>query len=244
MSNPLNHLRVVVEAALDPDVDRLPIYTLNHDCLLEDTFALGGLSLFDFSRTDGSGRILLDLDTPIPERTRAILYKPHGSVRWRRFRPIEPEPSPDPWFSEWTGWYRDEHGALHDDGNRWRSIGGPLILVGRFNKELEYLDDPYWPTFCALAQSLKSLRYLVISGYGFGDRAINTLLINWIYTKPLGERRLVVLHNDDNALLGGARGSIANKWEQWRSQDILRWISKFPCEYSWPQLKQVVREMG
>jgi len=241
---PKDHLRVVVEAALDPDVDSLPIYTLNHDCLLEDTFAAEGISLFDFRRTDGTGRVLLDLDTAAPPETRAILYKPHGSVRWRRFRPMTPGRGADPWFSEWIGWHRDEHGSRHDEGDRWRSIGGPLILVGRFNKELEYLDAPYWSTFCALEGSLRSLRRLVISGYGFGDRAINTLLINWIYARPQGERRLVVLHNDENVLLGGARGSIANKWDQWRSQGILQWIPKFPCEYSWPQLKQILREMG
>jgi hypothetical protein len=237
-----NHLRLVIEAAQDPDVRRLPIYTLNHDCLLEDAFASEGVSLFDFRRTDGSGRILLDLEAQPQKHTRAILYKPHGSVRWRRFRPIDPQPDVDPWFSEWTGWHQDEHGARHDDGNRWRSIGGPLILVGRFNKELEYLDDPYWPTFCRLRQSLNSRQLLVVSGYGFGDRAINTLIINWIYARPPGERRLVVLHNDENVLLAGARGSIANKWHQWCAQGTLRWVAKFPCDYSWAELKQVLRQ--
>jgi hypothetical protein len=240
---PRGHLRIVADAAMDADVDRLPIYTLNHDCLLEDAFAIEGVPLFDFRRIDDAGRILLDLDAAVPEQSRAILYKPHGSVRWRRFRPIEPERGSDTWFSEWIGWHHDEHGARHDDGTRWRSIGGPLILVGRFNKELDYVDDPYWSTFRALAQSLSSLQRLVISGYGFADRAINTLLINWIYAKPQGERSLVVMHNDEGVLLGSARGSIANKWDQWRSQGTLRWIPKFPCDYSWPELKHVLREM-
>lgn len=241
---PSNHLRLVTDAAVDPDVLPVPIYTLNHDCMLEDAFTSEGVSLFDFRRVDGTGRILLDLDATVPEQARAVLYKPHGSVRWRRFRPIRNEDSVDPWFSEWTGWHQDEDGRRHEDGNTWRSIGSPLILVGRFNKELDYLDDPYWPIFCALTQSLNSLRRLVISGYGFGDRAINTLLINWIYAKPQGERRMIVLHKDESAILGSARGSIANKWDQWRADGILRWIPQFPCDYSWRELKEVLRALG
>jgi hypothetical protein len=59
---PRNHLRLVVDAALDPQVDRLPIYTLNHDCLAEDALTAEGVSSFDFRRPDGTGRILLDLE--------------------------------------------------------------------------------------------------------------------------------------------------------------------------------------
>lgn len=236
-----NHLRIVVDAARDPETCRLSLYTLNHDCLLEDALLLEGVSLFDFRRTDGTGRILLDLEAIPPKHTRAVLYKPHGSVRWRRFRPAHETCEIDPWFSEWIGWHQDEQGRFHDDGNQWRSIGGPLILVGRFNKELEYLSDPYWPTFCALTQSLNSLRRLVISGYGFGDRAINTLVINWIYARPPGERRLVVLHDDETVLLGSARGSIANKWHRWRKEGIVQWIPHFPCDYTWAELKNVLQ---
>lgn len=236
---PDNHLRLVLDAAVDTDVGQLPIYTLNHDCLLEDTFDAAGIKFFDFRRPD-SDRVLLDLDAPIPDEARAVLYKPHGSVRWRRFRPLKTDDDVDPWFTEWVGWHRDEAGNRHDDGENWRSIGLPLILVGRFNKELDYTGVPYWQTFLALARSFDTRRQLVISGYGFGDKAINTLLINWLYAKPVGERRVIVMHNDKAQLLDGARGSIRQKWDDWAARGQLQWIPHFPCDYTWQQLKDVL----
>lgn len=223
---PANHLRLVVEPARDPDVNPLPIITLNHECLVEDTLAAAGVPFFDFRRTDGTGRILLDLHAKPQEGARAIIYKPHGSVRWRRFRPLNSGDEGDPWFSEWTGWSQHENGTRHEDGSAWRSIGGPLMLVGRFNKEMAYLGDPYLSIYLALKQSLGSLQRLVISGYGFGDRAINRLLIDWIYGKPPRERRLVVLHDNENVLLGGARNAIAGKWQRWRDLGIPNYPSK------------------
>lgn len=47
----------------------------------------------------------------------------------------------------------------------------------------------------------------------------------------------------NDTLLGGARGSIRNKWDDWCARGILRWIPQFPCDYSWMELKQVLQEM-
>jgi hypothetical protein len=240
---PAAHLQLVLDAARDADIGQLPIYTLNHNCLLEDAFSSAGVPLFDFRHRDPSGRLLLDLDASIPDGTRATLLKPHGSVRWRRFRPLIETRDIDPWYSEWIGLDRDAAGNRHDDGVAWRSIGPPLILVGRFNKELEYMEAPYWQVFLALAQSLKTRSQLVVSGYGFGDKAINTLLINWLYERAPGERRLIVLHQDKDELLAGARGSIANKWEEWSRRGQLTWIPRFPCNESWSSLKNVLGEI-
>jgi len=237
---PANHLQLVLDAARDADIGQLSIYTLNHDCLLEDAFDAANLPLFDFRRREPSGRLLLDLDASPPDGTRATLLKPHGSVRWRRFRPLTVARDTDPWFSEWIGWDRDHAGNRHDDGVDWRSIGPALILVGRFNKELEYMEAPYWQIFLALAQSLKTRSQLVVAGYGFGDKAINTLLINWLYEKAPGERRLIVMHRDKDELLASARGSIANKWNEWTKRGQLIWVPRFPCDESWSALKSVL----
>jgi hypothetical protein len=241
---PSNHLRLVIDAACDTVIEQLPIYTLNHDCLLEDAFEASAVPLFDFRRKDSLGRIVLDLDASIPGGARATLLKPHGSVRWHRFRPLNVAHSADPWFSEWIGWDRDHDGLLHNDGVNWRSLGPPLILVGRFNKELDYTEAPYWQILVSLAQSLKTRSQLVISGYGFGDKAINTLLINWLYEKGPGERRLIVMHRDKEELLGSARGSISNKWDEWITRGQLVWIPRFPSEETWISLKSVLNEFG
>jgi hypothetical protein len=239
---PPDHLKMLIDATRDGELFQIPIYTLNHDCLLEDIFEAQGIELFDFRRYDRrSGRVRLDMEMPIPRGARAVLMKPHGSVRWRRFAPLR-ENDIDPWHREWIGWDTDQNGKRHDDGNRWRSCGGAEILVGRFNKELDYLNDPYWQIFFALSESLRHLRQIVVSGYSFGDKAINGLLINWVYARPRGERQIVVMHRNERALLDGARDAIRKKWEIWSETGMLRFIPHFPCAYSWAALRNELME--
>jgi hypothetical protein len=234
---PNNHLRVLQEVIADPKVLQVPIYTLNHDCLIEDVLATSKVTIHDFLRRDQSKRWILKVGNKVPRDARAVIYKLHGSVRWRRFRPLESN-NQDPWLHEWIGGDCDTAGARHDDGNVWRSNGGPLILVGRFNKELSYLDAPYWHLFAEFERSLAKQRNIVISGYSFGDKAINAMLINWVYATPKRGRRLIVLHADEAMLMNGARGAIRSKWNNWRAQSLVRVIPHFLGDSSWAQIKR------
>jgi hypothetical protein len=239
---PQDYLRILCEACKDEDISPTTIYTLNHDCLLEDMFRREGVLVHDYLQPDASGRLVLRIASDVPQRTRAVLYKLHGSIRWHRFRPLQTPPAElDPWFTEWIGNDRDSQGRRHDDGREWRSLGGPLILVGRFNKELNYLDAPYWQLFAAFQRSLETQQVLVVSGYSFGDKAINAMLIDWVYSRQRGERTIIVMHADEAALVNGARGAIRSKWQDWRAQSILTTIPCWLGDYSWEDLK---RQLG
>lgn len=112
----------MVDACIASD-EALPIYTLNHDCLIERTLDHHVVPYDDFLRTEGTRRILAPLPT-VRDGAQAAIYKLHGSTDWRRFRPLD---TPNDWFREWVGYEYDSAGRRHDDGTEWRSQR-PLFL--------------------------------------------------------------------------------------------------------------------
>lgn len=65
---------------------------------------------------------------------------------------------------------------------------------------------------------------MVVCGYSFGDKGINTEIIDWIYDKR--GRRLVIIHPDPNGLVANARGAIRKNWPKWKKSGLISIISK------------------
>ena len=85
---------------------------------------------------------------------------------------------------------------------------------------------------------MRDIEWLVISGYGFGDKGINSYITNWIYN--VFPRRLIVIHPDPGALAQDARGAIAAKWSSWQSSDVLRTIAHTAEDVSWAELLRAI----
>ena len=226
------HLRAVADACAQA-AEAIPIYTLNHDCLIEGVLDNERVPFEDFMRAQDERRVLAPLAIP-RENCRATLYKLHGSVNWRRFRRANGSGG---WFSEWIGDERSTAGQLHHNGSTWRSLERPLILLGRFNKELGYLDQPFLDLMSAFTQSLRSRDRLFVSGYGFGDKAVNSMLIEWVYSAR--GKRLIVLHEREHELLDAARGAICQRWQEWKDEGVLTVIPKFLGDCRWEELKTI-----
>jgi hypothetical protein len=230
-----NHLRTVVDAcrlAVEP----FPIYTLNHDCLIEATFRSHALECDEFLRPDGD-RLVLRPSAPVNAAAKACLFKMHGSVSWRRFNSMRQHS----WFNEWVGHERDIHGQRHEEGLAWR-CERPLILLGRFNKELGYLDQPFLDVLSAFSASIRTRDRLFVSGYGFGDKAINTMLIDWAF--GASGKKIIVMHRDEAALVNGARGAIRKHWPRWKSLGILEVVPRFLSDCAWQDLAESSRPHG
>jgi hypothetical protein len=224
------HLRAVMDACNDAS-EAVAIYTLNHDCLIERALEQCRIEYDDLMRVEGDRRVFLPLAAP-KAGARAILYKLHGSVNWRRFRRLEDS---EDWFSEWIGDERAISGDLHDNGIAWRSLERPLFLLGRFNKELDYLTPPFFDLLGAFTQSLRQRDRVFVSGYGFGDKAVNAMLIEWVYSAR--GKRLIVLHEREEDLVDGARWAIGRRWPKWKAEGLLTVVPKYLCDCSWNELK-------
>lgn len=228
--------RLLLDALADenPQID---IITLNHDVVLEQLFRDSGHEFEDGFRghLDGvrkwSGSVLLQ---PAPLR----LFKVHGSIDWFRFRS-----GPLAWWDDWLGQVRrgvDPDRVSLGSGKLLDCLDGPEFLLGSFNKIMDYTRTGFLDLFSAAWLALRDSAVLIVSGYSFSDKGINARVTDWMYSAPLGTRRLVVIHPDPDRLAGGARGAIREKWEGWRRQGVLRVVVAKLEDASWGQVRRAL----
>jgi hypothetical protein len=203
--------------------ERVALATLCHDIHLDDFLKSRDVAFVDgFSQPENgvrywrSGHLL----EPSPE---PLLLKLHGSINWFRLRP------------DGGTWY-DERIGIVADGDYWHTQdtqgrsqtpvpNRPLFLVGTFNKLGDYSQQLFSELLNALRVFLSAADRVAVCGYGFGDKGINAVLINWLYGGQ--HRKLVVIHRDPQGLQAAARGAIANKWNDWRDLRCLSTIEKW-----------------
>ena len=234
---PEGHCQCILDAACTMSEQFLPVITLNHDLLLEKAFEARGLLLQTGMKLLSDGRCIV---RPTFSSRGAALYKVHGSIDWFRWRQERPQQSAS-YPREWIGRFateKQEMAALR----KWRQIvGRPTILVGRFNKELSYLDEPFLDLLSQAKSAIEIASVLVVSGYSFSDKAMNSILIEWLSRPGKGRRRIVVAHTEPDTLVAGARGAIANKWESLKSNGDLIEIRKFLKDVQWGELQIVLK---
>jgi hypothetical protein len=233
----LDHLNSIKDACLDEDDTQVDIYTLNHDTILEQCLQQNNLTV-----VDGFGDPINEVryyhsDNFNIELSNIRLFKLHGSINWILFRPDES----DDWSGEKIGiplgrdiW----HTRTPEGARQWPSNGRPEFLAGTFNKMLNYTGGIYAELHYQFYQSLKLSNILIISGYGFRDRGINTMVIDWFYNNP--ENKIVVIHPRPTELKENARGSISNKWDHWIDAQRLLLLSNRIEETSWDDIKSIL----
>jgi hypothetical protein len=222
----IDHLDSLKDACLDGQLSSVDIFTLNHDTVLERCLSQNGIQ----EVTDGFGKLVNsvqywdpDLFESNPSKVR--LFKLHGSVNWVRFPcgvgiPV----NGDFWHT------RNPQGQM-----QWPEDGRPELLVGTFNKMLQYTSRIYADLHCQFHYSLRHSRRLVICGYGFGDKGINTGIAEWIHSRS--DHRMIVVHPEPEKLRRKARGAISNNWDEWKRQNKLTIIPKRIEETSWHEIR-------
>ncbi len=197
-----NHLRSVVQAAQDQSFSRVEIFTLNHDLLIERTLERAGISFSNGFVSLSDDLRSWDGAAFARSRARVRLIKMHGSVDWYPMRFSRREPSlvciPTNGDIEHARGPNDEMpGPLPDR---------PAILIGTFNKMLEYTMGIYADLFCAFRAALGNLDRVVVSGYSFGDKGVNASLVEW--TRQSCERKVLIIAPDASNYRHTARGAI------------------------------------
>jgi hypothetical protein len=217
-----DHLQLFLDAVNDERFDEVNLFTLNHDTLLERFLQKNGVDVVDgFDQEDSLGirrwnPRLFDCCRTHTARPTVRLYKLHGSINWRRFRPREPHKAPlNPWLEEYVGirsnadlsQERDEQGRTHEELMRAR------FLTGTFNKMLNYLDDVFLELHYRFHRTLDESDRLVVCGYGLGDKGINKRIIDWMVLSPESARRKMVLIDPRSfeQVQESSRGAIGDK---------------------------------
>ena len=243
---PTNHLKIFVGACGIGNVTG--ISTLCHDIHVETHLREEGIALADgFSEKEEEGVRYWDGD--FSSNSKTPFLKLHGSVDWFRFLPD----CSSPWYDEKIGIrLKAGHNRIKKDGvPRMRPDPIPLLLIGTFNKVADYSQGIFLHLHHRFRATLREADQLVVCGYSFGDKGINTAVIEWYYAKPC--RRFVVIHPDRDELVSNARAAIRNKWDEWEDRDAIDFmasrlekvdVGKFlrkicsPRKYSAPSMNQ------
>lgn len=228
----LKHLNSICNACSDNDFENIDIFTLNHDTLLETALdyshipynlgfgeSINNVSYWNLNVSENNG-------------IKVRLFKLHGSIDWFLFSPNKN------YFGNIVGrvpigediWY-----TINPSGGRQTPFGGrPEFLVGTFNKMLQYTSDIYADLFCIFRRLLRTTDYLIICGYGFRDKGINSQIVEWMF-QP--NRYLIIIHQDPMTLKNSARNAIIKFWDSWLEQGRLTIIEKFIQNTSWLEIK-------
>lgn len=229
-----DHLSLFREAASDSQFQELNVFTLNHDCLLERYLRDNGGAIVDGFNPENSlgirswNPVLFDCPSNHTKNPVVRLFKLHGSINWRRFRPREAqnqEPSGNPWREEYVGIRsnpgladaKDAEGRIHEELDR------ALFIAGTFNKMFSYLNHVFLELHYRFHRALGEPTRLVVSGYGFGDKGINNRITDWMCSAcSSGARNMILIEPRSLAdLQQTARGAIAGKLVSWQEAGSL-----------------------
>lgn len=211
---------------------KINISTLNHDTLIEQHLKNNNIKFFDcFSHSKKGVRYWKKQFSPYNN-----ILKIHGSVNWFLLRTDDGD-----FFDERISIVLngDIDHAKSINGKLMRDVGfGPLILAGTFNKISEYTNNIFGDMFYSFKQKLKRISSLVIVGYGFRDKGINTAILEWLYSNR--NNKIVIIHPNPKGLLTNkARYAIRRSYENHAKNNYI-FISKKVENITWNDIKKVI----
>ena len=85
-------------------------------------------------------------------------------------------------------------------------------------------------------QALKHTDRLVVCGYGFGDKAINARIVQWM-ADSVDRKFTVIDPKSETDIMQIARGMITKNWNGWRKEGRLSFINKGIEKVTWNEVK-------
>ena len=208
-----HYLQFFSDACNEDGVVQIDLFSLNHDTLVE-RFLVEHLDHKKFSvangfceASSGDGSSRWDpsvYDAQKRDGIRVNVFKLHGTIDWITWEPIGGTQQ-EKFENRFIGTY--EHGT--SKAPKFRKTGTPLILVGTFNKILRYNSQPFLELHYRFMRALeeKDRTTLIVCGYGFGDKGVNTRIVEWLRRSP--SNRLLIIDPEQSEILHNkARGGI------------------------------------
>lgn len=192
--------------------------TLNHDTLVEQILDSNGIRYVDgFGQPDGDVRWG---DDAVYENSsiHVRLFKLHGSVNWHTFL--------HEGLFKIAIFLGSDLGAAHDGAGKLLAASrGPSFLSG-INKSVSYNRGIYADIHFRFQEQLRKSNRMIMSGYGWGDTAINFQIENWLDRDR--SHKLVLLHQHPDELLDNSliMASGYNGWVRSGKLAVIdRWLS-------------------
>lgn len=225
----LNYLSIIGEAwKASKGID---IFTLNHDTVIERYLGKEDIPFIDGFGKENGGVRHWEPSLFENEVGKVRLFKIHGAINWFLYRPH-------------NGMVLDDIICVND-GYSWDAEGlTPMgghseILIGTYNKLIDYANEVFMDLRHMFYQSLLSTHHVVICGYSFSDHGINKMLDYWI---KLPGRKFVVIDPEaevfKNRTSRWVESRIPECWNELKSRGILKCISKRIEDVSWEEIKK------
>jgi len=209
-------LELIKDLAQSERIEKLDIFTLNHDCLIESLLHENRIQFTDgFGPPGADDEYTFDPTFFDTDDVKVRLFKLHGSLNWARIHPV-------------TGRYA----KVLKKSKLWnlqRNLGQrpALFLVGTYNKIIDYGQGPFAQMYRRFLQLLPEHRIVVVSGYGWSDRAINTWICEWLDLSPYN--CLYLLHKKPKGMLEKSRSPMWHRYRdlvnEGRLVPIPKWLS-------------------
>jgi len=196
-SDQFSTLKRVIDEGIANSIN---ICSLNHDLVIEDFLRKNNLEFTDGFKLDGKLGFW-DESIFISESETTHLLKLHGSIDWFLVQDKESREHlcKLPADAEPNCIYRI------DPRMEYSTLNRPLILIGTFNKILNYSYGLWEFLFQKFKEQLIETEYLIVSGYSFGDKGINIRIVDWLRL-PIS-KKILIIHPSFESLSQKARGA-------------------------------------
>lgn len=220
--NEIKQFRFIRELINNFGTEKIYIFTLNHDLLLELFFSNANLKFsIGFEENDNSKKVW----NKNSYKDKLNLIKLHGSIDWA--------------ITETSNPY-NKNVQILDPNNCLTLTDSPEILIGSINKYFGYSRKIYFELECLFSEKLGNCNRLVISGYSFRDKWINGRIIYWLYGAR--NRKLVVIHKKEEELFISSSGAIYSTWhwDKTAGTNLINVIPKWIEEINYNDIKQFI----
>lgn len=245
-----SYFGVFARACTAPTVSEVNLFTLNHDTLLEDFLTNRGITAVNGLRpgSNWDGSLRWDpsvFDNPLRER-RVNMFYLHGPLNWRRWEPVasllknEPAPKNPKSIERFVGMYV----AKDPETSLYRPVceeEGPQILAGTFNKIFRYNSCVFLDLHHRFHKVLQTCGTLVVCGYGFGDKGINTRIVEW-RRHSSRNKILIIDPAKREEIITRARGAIQEEISI-SSGDVMHWQkSMADASITWEKIEEELQD--
>jgi len=195
------------------------IFSLNHDYLIEQILQEYKIDYVNGFKPYNKDIKIWDRNL-FDQKSKIKLYKLHGSISWVRYT-----------INNFKGYFYADIGLndiyhLKDNkGNYLWPAEGPRFLIGSVNKILEYSRELFSELFYRFHFILKNTNLLIIIGYGFKDKGINSKIIEYMY-HDFKNKIIIVDIKGKEKLLKNARLAIQINVPKWEKEKRLDFICK------------------
>lgn len=205
-----------INMLLENDNYKCDIFTLNHDILLESSLKEKGK---DYNVGFGKNN-KFQIENFIKSTFQFNIFKLHGSINWNRGKDVNRK---DYIFETDSSTPFNKH-----------SDTSPYFIMGTFNKYELYSYGIFYDLAHEFRSRLSQTNKLFVSGYGFRDEGINSVLLEWM--EKGSENEIHIFHKSKNSLIGSSNVFVGWEWKKRLTSGQIKIIEKYFEKIEWEDI--------